>query len=211
MSNFINVVILTMSEKFGKKCVAAYDIDNKRLVRLVSNEQGDGISQYYLSEISLLDIVRVNVICSAPIEHQRENFIIDLNYGISKQNKTMSIKEIHRNIPHYQNIFGNNSYKVFNADFDHSIELIQFTSMQLISNIKTKATFMYNNFKNQYYAVTDSRYFGKNTSIISGHAIVSIPPSSNYTKDNGYFKFIAAIFPDDTEEKNFVGSDILFI
>ena len=37
------VVVLTLSEKWGKKCVAVYDVNTGKILRLVSSPHGDGI------------------------------------------------------------------------------------------------------------------------------------------------------------------------
>ena len=75
------VIILTLSEKWGKKCVAAYNKKTGKLVRLVSElKHGAGIPTCYTRWINLLDIVKVKIIQDCPIEHQSENVLIDLTY-----------------------------------------------------------------------------------------------------------------------------------
>ena len=193
------VIILTLSEKWGKKCVAAYDTKTGKLIRLVSEpEHGDGIPTHYTRFINLLDIVKVKIIQDCPIEHQSENVLIDLAYGLRKAGALSDINKLAFLENKNSTIFGDYKYKLNDVShLNHSLELIKFSKMTFSKNEKgkTKASFIHNGAKHLNYSVTDSQYFVDPTSVDTGYAIISLPPSDDFTRSgNGYFKYVSAIY-----------------
>ncbi len=193
------VIILTLSEKWGKKCVAAYDTKAQQLVRLVSEpEHGAGIAPWYTQLINLLDIVKVKIIQNSPIQHQTENVFIDLAYGLRKVGSLASINELAFLENKKPTIFGDCKYKLNDvSNLNHSLEIIKFDEMKLFKNEngKTKASFIHNGAQHLNYSVTDSHFFVDHAPIDSGYAVISLPPSDDFTKGgNGYFKYVSAIY-----------------
>ena len=195
------VVILTLSEKWKKKCIVAFDREEKKLLRLVSSpENGDGIPLKYVNDIQLLDEVEIDVISSCPLEHQTENIFINLEFGLQKTGIIVecTLLDIYKNID--TTIFGDTDYKIDSVtDLSHSIEIVKFTEMYFENNgvgnkMKTKVRF---NCQHKNYSLTDSRYYCCDRSIRSGYVVISLPLSDDYTREgNGYYKFISAIYED---------------
>lgn len=194
-----NVVILTLSSKFGGYCVAAYDASENQIIRLVKdNTLTNGIPKWCIRDIDLLDIVSIKVIGPCPKEHQTENVKIDLDYGFKKTGKSVDIKMIYDRIHKNAGVFGSTYYKLDGvSSLEHSLEIIKFENMCIYQNQdgKTKADFSYNSKLCIGYSVTDTRYYGKNKRIPSGYSIVSLPATDDFTKQYGYFKYISAVYP----------------
>jgi hypothetical protein len=200
-----NVIILTLSDKFGDYCIAAYDISTKKLIRLIKDTTvRNGIPKEYAWDINLLDEVTVKVISTYPQEHQIENILIDLNYGLQRTGKIAKIEKIYNLSAKYPKIFGDLNFKLSNVEsIDHSLEIIRFENMHIFHKIgndnkkKTKASFSYSSKPHLEYSVTDSRLYNVEEQIItSGYAIISLPATEEWTETNGYFKYVSAIYPD---------------
>jgi|GEM_PF-2515412 hypothetical protein len=193
----MKVCLLTLSEKFGNKCVVAYDYENNKLIRLVSDKYATGIEPQDLCGFNVLDIVNVKRISEAPLECQKENIIIDPNNITKVGEEDISLLERILNATQHQYIFNNLSYKLLNNELDHSIEIIKFKDMIIKENdFKTnKAYFKYKGNDYSNFSITDSNYYNKkNYTIDSGYAIITIPVSDEFTEQWGYFKYIAAIY-----------------
>ena len=193
------VVVLTLSEKWGKKCVAVYDVNTGEILRLVSNPQGDGIPSPYTYRLQLLDVIEIEDLGACPLEHQTENILVDLNWGLRKISHIDSFDLLEQLANSYTPIFGDTNYKLLTANgLNHSLEIVKFTAMSFTQNEnnRTKASFRVNARWHNYYSVTDSTFFGRTESVAAGYAVVSIPPSDDYTRaGNGYFKYVSAIYP----------------
>ena len=195
-----NVIVLTLSLKFDGFCIAAYDASNNQIIRLVKDvSRENAIPKIYARNINLLDEVSIKILEYCPKEHQTENVLIDLEYGINRTGRTADIRTIYNNLQKYTYIFGDNNYKVSSVNkLDHSLEIIKFEDMsiQINEKNKTKAQFIYNYNFHSNYSVTDARFFGEEECISSGYSIISLPATDNFTKQYGYFKYVSAIFPD---------------
>ena len=195
-----NVIVLTLSLKFDGFCIAAYDALNNQIIRLVKDvSRENAIPKIYARNINLLDEVSIKILEYCPKEHQTENVLIDLEYGINRTGRTADIRTIYNNLQKYTYIFGDNNYKVSSVNkLDHSLEIIKFEDMsiQINEKDKTKAQFIYNYNFHSNYSVTDARFFGEEECISSGYSIISLPATDNFTKQYGYFKYVSAIFPD---------------
>ena len=192
------VIVLTLSEKFGKKCVAAYDFERERLVRLVSDENGTGIPNHCVSDVNLLDVVEVEVVQACPLEHQTENELIDLRYGVRVVGCIDSFEELSHLANQYPPVFGDTNYKLYDTgNLNHSLEIVAFSGMSFFQaeNGKTKVTFRTNGRTHYNYSVTEKRFYGATGTKESGYAIISLPLSDDYTRDGGgYFKYVSAIY-----------------
>lgn len=191
----IKLVLLTASEKFGKKCVVGYEESSRCFYRLVSTEGGEGISADYLNNIDLLEEVQVKILSNCPLNHQTENVRIDLSYGINPTGK--SSPAVLTTLAKTKNtIFGDRCYKLNNADnLDYSVEVVDFDSMKFYNvNNKTKVNFKSNGNIFENYSVTDEKFFFREREISSGIAVITIPPCDDFTETGGFFKFIAAIY-----------------
>lgn len=199
-----SVIVLTLSLKFGDYCIAAYDALDNKIIRLVKDTTEDnGIPKEYALGIHLLDEVNINVVEECPIEHQTENVIIDLDYGLKKTGRHANISGIYNRLQQNADAFGNNKYKMSNiSSLKHSLEIIQFKNIHILQKEingkpKTKANFICNSQIHENYSVTDARYFDCDMVLASGYLVVSLPATSDYTNQYGYFKYIAAIYPDE--------------
>lgn len=196
----MKICLLTLSEKFGNKCVVGYDYINDRVIRLVSSLSADGIEKYILKDFKLLDIVDVNIGESAPLECQKENILLATNdiKKVGCENIDFIDKLSRKSSPNNY-IFGNNSHKLeTNNNINHSIEIIKFRNMTIKDNGygKNKAYFEYNNSIYSNFSITDNNYYNReNYHIKNGYAIITIPVSDDFTiRGGGYFKYIAAIY-----------------
>lgn len=197
-----NVIILTLSLKFDGFCIAAYDASNNEIIRLVKdNSRENGIPKAYAKDINLLDEVSIDILEYCPKEHQTENVLIDLGYGLKRTGKTADIRIIYNRLQKHENIFGNNNYKVSSIEMlDHSLEIIKFKNMHLQTKTvnektKTKASFTCDSKMHFDYSVTDASYFEEGF-IPSGYSIISLPATDDFTEQYGYFKYVSAIYPD---------------
>ena len=179
------VVVLTLSEKWHKKCVAVYDINTEEILRLVSSPQGDGIPSFYTSHLKLLDVIEIEDLGTYPLEHQTENVLVDLRQGLHKVGYLDSFDLLEQLSNSHGPIFGDTNYKLREVDdMEHSLEIVRFSAMSFFQteNHRTKANFSVNGRWHNNYSVTDSAFFGRTESIAAGYAVVSIPPSDDYTR-----------------------------
>lgn len=197
------VIILTLSLKFDGYCIAVYDPESNRMIRLVKDKtRENGIPRGYARGINLLDEVEINIIEECPIEHQTENVIVDLQYGFHKTGRSADIETIYTCLQKSSNVFGNTNYKIEDVSYlDHSLEIIRFERMRIVQRIingkqKTKASFKCESKFHFEYSVTDANYFDSDLLIESGYSIVSLPVSDEFTSNHGYYKYISAIYPD---------------
>ena len=194
-----NVIILTLSLKFNSLCIAAYDASNNEIIRLVKDtSRENGIPRTYVKNINLLDEVSINILEYCPKEHQTENVLIDLDYGFKRTGRKADIRTIYINLQKNTCVFGDNYHKVLSTEnLDHSLEIIKFEDMDIYQNEnnKTKASFVCDFKNHSWYSVTDPNFYGKEGSIKSGYAVVSLPASDDFTEQNGYFKYVSAIYP----------------
>ena len=191
------ITILTLSRKWGGRCVAGYDHTDSRVVRLVSDIHGKELNAQLTAGVNLLDVVDVDILCSCPNEHQIENILISPDSNLTVTGSTNVIESFAPLAYNSGNIFGNTHCKISDAlDMDHSIELIKFSRMSIyVENGTTKADFFAGGKLHRWYRVTDIVHEGKAAMILKGYAIITIPPSDDFTSENGYYKYAAAIYP----------------
>ena len=207
----MDIIILTMSAKHGKYCVAGIDIDNGELVRLVSSdEESSGAINYSSTLIGNrvqcqpLDLVSVPILYSLPLEYQPENVLIDERIGWVHLDRLSldDVLAIHAlDLSPY--IFGSTSYSLTEAQLrrvQRSLTIVKVKNL-VINQIprpdgstKTKCSFIFNSLSYSNMSVTDPDYFRLRDGTIIENAIiiVSLPNQSYMDK---WFKFVSKIFP----------------
>lgn len=204
------VVILTMSSKHKKYCVAGLDTNTGRWFRFVSN---DGASHGALSGRDViykdktycqpLDVVRITVLKELPIEYQPENVLIDSEYYWEKIGQ-LDVKALLKAFPSEtpSTILGNidpYAREVEMRRIGHSLVRIEVAELHVThpEEYKTKASFIYNNTRYSNMSVTDPDFY-KKPAFYAARAllVVSLPdtPFPVYG-ENRYYKFVAKIFP----------------
>jgi len=202
------IIILTKSSKYGGLCVAGVDNNTGEWIRLVTKDRGQ-INRKIMSyedgrSVAILDCVTVHTLGTAATSIQPENVYLDTSKHIEKI-KTISMRElleIH-NLENHKTILGNNSHVIMsNVNMiGHSLEIVRVQNAILYEvigsngNCKAKLEFNYNNMFYQNMSVTDPEYFGVKNGTKLGEVILVISlPDDEYSKNHGYFKFIAKIF-----------------
>ncbi len=202
------IIILTKSAKYGGLCVAGVDFKTGEWIRLVKKGGGqitNNIMRYRDgSYVKILDCIAVHTLGSAATPIQPENVYIDIKEGFVKVKK-ISIGEllmIH-NLENHKNILGNYSHVIRHnvENVGHSLELIKVQNAILHrvmgSNgyYKSKLDFYYNNVHYMNMSITDPDYFNVEDVTRLGELIIVLSiPDDDYSKNYGYFKFVAKIF-----------------
>ncbi|HHW94595.1 MAG TPA: hypothetical protein GX736_01510 [Mogibacterium sp.] len=196
------IVILTLLAKQGENCVIAYDLEEKKLIRLVSNTDGSPVPNAIAESVKLLDIVEVDIKETCPLEHQTENVLIDPEFGFRKTDALSNINQLPLEENRGPDIFGDTHYKLTDVShLNHSLELITFKNLSLYieksfyhNQLKSKADFTHDGKLYEKYFVTDPNFLYNSGIVSSGCAIVSLPLSNDFTSEHGYFKFLAGIY-----------------
>lgn len=208
------VIILTKSLKNGGYCVAGIDIETKKLVRLVSDDEK---SYGALTDTNMktkngeiikpLDLVKIPIKSEKPLEFQPENILIDVNESWEKIIRYNNINEVisacdFKDLNCDSKIFyDEHHFLVLNEmkEINKSLILIQVDNLNFYINErkKTKVNFIY---KEQCYnemSVTDPDYLDRllEKEIEKAILVVSLP-SNPFTINTGdrYYKFVAKIF-----------------
>lgn len=208
------VIILTKSLKNREYCVAGIDIETKKLVRLVSDDEK---SYGALTDTNMktkngeiikpLDLVKIPIKSEKPLEFQPENILIDVNESWEKIIRYNNINEVisacdFKDLNCDSKIFYDEyHFLVLNEmkEINKSLILIQVDNLNFYINErkKTKVNFIY---KEQCYnkmSVTDPDYLDRlpEKEIEKAILVVSLP-SNPITINTGdrYYKFVAKIF-----------------
>jgi hypothetical protein len=190
----LKVVILTKSSKYKNYCVAGINVDTGSWVRLVTNDkESHGALSYQnllYSNGSLVDILDVLIDTSTPL----------IKRGIIPLSDVLEIHppEIHKTL------LGNDSYYLSPAEINninHSLTLIDASncifSRQTNSYGKTKIKmdFYYNRKYYSNISVTDPLYYQVQDQFRLRRALLVLSlPDDDWSRENGYYKFIAKIF-----------------
>lgn len=210
------ILILTKSCKNGGYCVAGIDLETKKSVRLVSDDQGTqgALSKddlrYIDGECQIFDKIKVTIIREEPLLHQSENLLVDTSKCLKKL-ESVGIKDVLNVLENCKDMFpyifkDTCPYLSENqvSNVNHSLEIVRVKNLKLYiktynydnkEKIKTKANFEYNGEQYNEISVTDSDYYNitdYNSNINEAILIVSLPnkPIGN---DKYYYKFIAKI------------------
>lgn len=196
----MRLVVLTKSAKrrndganYGN-CVAGINADGE-WVRLVSDFNGDSLSDYECRQFNCLDIIDVEV-TPCPIEHHPEN--VKLERFVENVRK-YSIHDVVRKFGLDDDRFC--FVNTFNSldererqQAGKSLVLIMVQNLIIYQDDrgKIKAKFIYNGQQYKDISVTDNQY-RKPLEFEDAYIVVSLP---NETKGYArYYKFIAAIYP----------------
>lgn len=208
-----DVILITKSNKIGKFCVLAVDVNTGKIIRLVTTDEKShgGIPENYFKYISRLngntyqyvplDEVIISLAGARPLTHQTENYLIDEQIPWDMKRKVKK-EELFRLCPPQEKntIFhsvGPYLSELEMSQIHYSVEIISAHTLQIKKfdspngKPKFKANFKSGETFYQNYAVTDPKI---DSEIIADHAvlIVSLPeypyPTSNY------YKFVAKIF-----------------
>lgn len=205
------IVILAKSNKFSGYCVAGFDIDSNKYIRLVPKNEPNNPQNSLLEAdlrysnnepISVLDIVKCTVVKQAADKHQTENWVLDVNAPKEKLG-TISITELGKYLSYEELVFYSTEEDVKNTVIDgnvfHSIEMILVRDVDIYNRYgKIKADFTYKENKYTCMSVTDPVYTvpsKDNTPIkhLDNAVLVITLPHDTYI--NGlYFKIVASIF-----------------
>ena len=203
----MKVAILTASamkktingEVFSGKCITGLDLDSNRIVRFVRNSLGAPVENPYCNRLQPLGVYDVKFIKRCPLACQTENVIVDYpnaNYlgefeggidALYKQYQKVEFKD--------RSFLLDGSYKLTDiSPFMHSLEIIKASNIYIgVDRMKTIASFSYRGKGFRFVSVTDPDYMGIEQIIEEAYLVISIP-TDDYD-GQGYFKFIAAIFP----------------
>lgn len=199
----MKVLILTKSDKNGGLCVAGLDVENGSFVRLVSNDVDShyAIPHWCMSNVNVLDVIEVMVICKVPSFCQQENIKVQLQQwqkigGISINN----LQDLTNNSEPF--IFGDECFYLEEANaqkMPYSLMMVQVPDLYLSCNKygKTKASFHYNRMFYSNMSITDSDYYDVEGEIGDAILVISIPDEghlSEYYEEKRCYKFISKIY-----------------
>lgn len=212
MARTVNVVVLTKSSKYKGYCVAGIDIDTGKWVRMVSNDsQSHGALSYqdlrYAdgTTTDVLDQIQVSILDFKPSATQPENILIDESEYFIKKG-TLSLSEVLKIHPpeRHRALLGNYTYYLEPSEIDtvkHSLVLVKVDSISFNWKItsygkeKLKINFYYNGKYYSNISVTDPDYYQvQNNSTMQSAIIVISLPDDDWSRENGYYKFVAKIF-----------------
>lgn len=188
-------------------CTTAFDIENNRIVRFVSNEEGGPIPNPQNRKYECLDLVSVDVKKACPLGPQKENLLVDINSFSVVEKHSGNIAEIYKKsretLKKDKLFMSDREHKLESADgYNHSVEIVHSYNFTINKNKYNSIVAQPNIGYSKYFRVTadiSSFNFDNGPIIIDDcYLIVSIP-SSNYfsektNKYEGYFKFIAEIY-----------------
>lgn len=208
------IIILTKSCKNRGYCVAGIDIETKKLVRLVSNDEKScgALSDKNMEtkngeKINPLDFVKISILNEIPLKLQPENIFINVNIPWEKIKSYNNIIEVIKdykfedlNCDDY--IFYDTSSYITMENIDKinkSLMLVLVDDLYFLKkeNKKTKAFFSYKGQKYNEISVTDPNYFDELPEKKIGKAILVVSlPSNPFLTDTGnrYYKFVAKVF-----------------
>jgi hypothetical protein len=191
----LKLAILTKSNKarrdgsFGS-CVAGVTASGE-WIRLVSDIDGDSISENCFGQISLPKVIETEVE-RVPLAYQTENAIL-LSYSITQDD----VKNYVRNIPtvNENGIFGNTLNKLTEYEMRRNQGTLRFVNVENLTtyrreNEKCKAEFIHQGNNYTEIAMTDPNWYaakGTNLKVGNAHIVISLP------NNPPFLKFIAAI------------------
>ncbi len=182
---------------YSGKCVTAFDLDQYRIVRFVSNEQGAPVLNPYCNIFHPLMIVDISIKKECPLSCQTENAIADYQNIKIIGEYADGIQGIYRLYNTYTNAYpsymNDGSYKIQDVSaYSHSLEIICVSDLVIQEN---RGFFSYNGRRYQYVAITDISFKEIEGVQNIGRAYLAISiPTAPHT-DGYYYKFIASIFP----------------
>lgn len=185
-------------EDHSGKCVTAIDLEKGKIVRLVKNEQGAPMENPYCNMFTPLDVIEITVKEECPLLCQTENIIADYQHAVNHGKFEGGISGVYalysKNKSSGASFMSNCSYKINDASkYKHSLEIIKVSDLEIEGN---KCSFKYMGKQGRFFSLTDPEYIQedeKTVSLDKAFLVISIP-TDNYN-GNGYYKFVAAVFP----------------
>jgi len=201
----MGLLVLAKSDKNNGYCVVGINKFGK-FIRLVKNFEGHALAKEQC-KFNKLDFLTINAI-SAPLKHQRENYILN---GLIKFSKsTSSIEDLKKYIQSPAFIFSNINPWLTEEEINNqnvSFLFVEVTNLFIYENEKGKhkCDFTYNNSNYKGFSITDPKYKLKNKKISKSLVAVSLPevPYQKYGNDL-YYKFVCAIYPLKNSVKSYV-------
>lgn len=211
MRESFELIILTKSAKHGGYCVAGINPHNGKWYRLVTNDKDKH------GALSLGDMKTAKGEVIIPLDHvfvtdaenvggkiQTENYLIQDQPSL-RYIRHESLKNVLRIHPseNAETVFYGDHHCMYGCidEIGHSLELhcvkdLKITAVQVSDKIKTKADFVLNGKRLENYAVTDPNFFlkaGEVVKIPEACLVFSIA-DDEWCRQNGYYKYIAAIY-----------------
>lgn len=222
----IDFCILTMSSKNKGRCVVGIDCTNQRLIRLVSDDQSSdfAIPNYLLdlrnvlapssyivnhrgnAELSIMDIVTVDIKKEVPHGWQTENVLIDTRkkWKISERAYDLSLI-INPYVSNFNMVFGTREcflYPPKIISMNYSLQLSCVHDIEIYKNQfgKQKIDFMIGYTYYKEMSMTDPLYYTDSKVFIKKALVVfSLPNNPVQNKHNPddikYYKFASSIIP----------------
>jgi len=210
MSTEIKFLILTKSARFHGNCVVGIDLDSKKLIRLVSDDEQIKKS---ISDENMIcengeianpsDIVRIRIIKPVPVKYQPENVLLDCNYKWKKIRKA-NFNDVKPYISNDDYIFCNCREFLTESNINAAEKSIIIVKVKDINiyvkekkydngeiKEKTKIDFTYNSKQYKNFSITDRNYFLKECNLNEALLVISIPSEPN---SGFYNKFVAKVF-----------------
>ena len=198
----LNLIVLAKSDKHTGYCVAGID-EFGNFIRLVRDKESHALSKEQC-KFNKLDFLTINA-TSAPLKHQRENFILDALIRYRKS--TISVENLKKYIQNPEFIFSSISPWLSEKEINRqkiSFLFVEVTYLHIYENHegKYKCDFTYNNRDYKGFSITDPKFKLKNKKIYSAAILVSLPdtPYNRYGSEL-YYKFICAIYPIENSKK----------
>ncbi|HJB46990.1 MAG TPA: hypothetical protein H9713_09840 [Candidatus Mediterraneibacter surreyensis] len=206
---YIKMVVLTKSAKYGDNCVAGIDLSNGAWVRLVTeNEESHGaVSDSALicedgRSVEVLDVIDAPILKMCDDCIQPENVLLDLDTPI-KISGRMTLDEVLKIHPleRKRNILGNDYIYITEARVDSvGYSLIMVEVFDLVftreenteGKTKLKASFKYQETEYKNMSVTDRKYLKIQNETRFEKAILVVSIGTPY--NSRYYKFVSAIF-----------------
>lgn len=205
----VEIIIMTESSKFAKKCVAGIDTSSGKWVRVVSNDEEThgAISDEYLicsngRMCEVLDIVSVPIKQSCGNNIQPENVLMDTTRFIEYRGKA-TFEDVLKLHPAEirENVLGNIYTYITEQRVEtvgYSLTLIKVNRL-IIHQVKTpegknktKVSFMYRGDEYEMMSVTDPKFYSVSDATEYNDAFLVVSIGTPY--NNKYYKFVSKIF-----------------
>ena len=191
-------IVLTKSAKkmnngnFGN-CIAGFN-EQGEWVRLVSDMDGDSLSDSACKTFDCLDIINIDA-TPCPIKYQPEN--MKLEQLIGKIGKcTIEDVVVEYGVDSDSFCFVNDNYVLSEKErqsVNNSLLLIKVQNLKIYTDGKRiKVQFTYNKRKYTNISITDNRH-KKPAEYDEAYVVVSLPSETGGYA--GYYKFVAAVYP----------------
>lgn len=194
-----SAMIKTINDvKYSGKCITGLDLDSNRIVRFVQNRQGAPIGNPFCNNFCPLNVYSVQLVERCPLKCQTENVMVDYRGAICEGKYEGGIDALYKRFQKINyddcSFMLDSRYKLMDvSQFKHSLELIKASDIHIQIDGKTIGSFMYRGKRFRFMRVTDPAYRGTERNMNEAYLAISLPSDDH--EGQGYFKFIAAIYP----------------